>query len=47
MLSEIGLALRVPRRADPEAAVVELEARAVLSAYDDFVRHYEIAYDGA
>jgi heme-degrading monooxygenase HmoA len=31
---------------DPEAAVVEPEARAVLSAYDDFVRHYEIAYNG-
>jgi heme-degrading monooxygenase HmoA len=28
--------------ADPERAVVEPEARAVLSDYDDFVRHYEV-----
>ena len=28
--------------ADPEKAVVEPEARAVLSDYDDFVRHYEV-----
>jgi heme-degrading monooxygenase HmoA len=27
---------------DPERAVVEPEARAVLSDYDDFVRHYEV-----
>jgi heme-degrading monooxygenase HmoA len=26
----------------PERAVVEPEARAVLSDYDDFVRHYEV-----
>ena len=28
----------------PESAVVEPEARAVLSEYDDFVRHYEITH---
>jgi heme-degrading monooxygenase HmoA len=28
--------------ANPERAVVEPEARAVLIEYDDFVRHYEI-----
>jgi hypothetical protein len=28
-------------------AVVEPEARAVLSAFDDFARHYEVAYSGA
>jgi heme-degrading monooxygenase HmoA len=27
---------------DPERAVVEPEARAVLAEYDDFVRHYEV-----
>jgi heme-degrading monooxygenase HmoA len=27
---------------DPERAVVEPEARAVLSSFDDFVRHYEL-----
>jgi heme-degrading monooxygenase HmoA len=27
---------------DPERAVVEPEARAVLADYDDFVRHYEV-----
>lgn len=27
-----------------ETAVVEPEARAVLSSFDDFVRHYEVAY---
>jgi heme-degrading monooxygenase HmoA len=30
---------------NPESAVVEPEARAVLSDYDHFVRHYEIALD--
>ena len=30
---------------EPECAVVEPEARAVLVEYDDFVHHYEIAYD--
>jgi heme-degrading monooxygenase HmoA len=29
---------------DAERAVVEPEARAVLSDYDDFVRHYEVTY---
>src|SRR5262245_11389303 len=29
----------------PERAVVEPEARAVLSEFDDFVRHYEVAHD--
>src|SRR5947207_8302535 len=28
---------------DPEIAVVEPEARAVLSGFDDFARHYEVA----
>ena len=28
--------------ADPERAVVEPEAKAVLAEYDDFVRHYEV-----
>jgi hypothetical protein len=27
---------------DPEVAVVEPEARAVLSDFDDFARHYEV-----
>jgi heme-degrading monooxygenase HmoA len=27
---------------DPERAVVEPEARAVLAEFDDFVRHYEV-----
>ena len=27
---------------DPERAVVEPEARAVLADFDDFVRHYEV-----
>src|SRR5688572_24452177 len=27
---------------NPEAAVVEPEARAVLSDYDNFIRHYEV-----
>jgi heme-degrading monooxygenase HmoA len=27
---------------EPERAVVEPEARAVLAEYDDFVRHYEV-----
>jgi heme-degrading monooxygenase HmoA len=27
---------------DPEVAVVEPEARAVLSGFDDFARHYEV-----
>jgi heme-degrading monooxygenase HmoA len=31
---------------DPETAVVEPEACAVLAEFDDFARHYEIAYDG-
>ncbi len=29
----------------PDVAVVEPEAQAVLSDYDRFVRHYEVAYD--
>ena len=28
---------------DPETAVVEPEARAVLAEFDDFARHYEVA----
>jgi heme-degrading monooxygenase HmoA len=31
---------------DPETAVVEPEARAVLAEFDDFARHYEVADDG-
>jgi heme-degrading monooxygenase HmoA len=31
---------------DPEVAVVEPEARAVLAEFDDFARHYEVAGDG-
>jgi len=31
---------------DPDVAVIEPEARAVLSAFDDFVRHYEVVYSG-
>ena len=29
---------------DPEVAVVEPEARAVLATFDDFVSHYELAH---
>lgn len=29
----------------PERAVVEPEAQAVLSRFDDFVRHYEVVHD--
>lgn len=32
---------------NPEVAVVEPEARAILSQFDDFVRHYEVAYSSA
>jgi heme-degrading monooxygenase HmoA len=32
---------------NPDVAVVEPEARAALSSFDDMVRHYEVAYDGA
>ena len=32
---------------DPEVAIVEPEGRAALSAFDDFARHYEVAYSGA
>ena len=32
---------------NPDVAVVEPEARAALRSFDDFARHYEIAYDGA
>ncbi|HLJ61817.1 MAG TPA: antibiotic biosynthesis monooxygenase [bacterium] len=31
----------------PEVAVVEPEARAVLSEFDDFVRHYEVVFSNA
>jgi heme-degrading monooxygenase HmoA len=33
--------------ANPDVAVVEPEARAVLSNFDDFVRHYEVHGAGA
>ena len=39
-------AIRAFAGSDPETAVVEPEARAVLAEFDDFARHYEIAYDG-
>lgn len=29
---------------NPDAAIVEPEARAVLAEFDDFARHYEVAY---
>lgn len=29
---------------DPEVAIVAPDARAVLTAFDDFARHYEVAY---
>ena len=31
---------------DPDVAIVEPEGRAALSAFDDFARHYEVAYSG-
>jgi len=39
-------AIRAFAGADAEKAVVEPEARAVLAEFDDFARHYEVAYDG-
>jgi hypothetical protein len=30
----------------PEVAIVEPEAQAALSAFDEFVTHYEAAYHG-
>ncbi len=39
-------AVRAFAGADPETAVVEPEARAVLAEFDDFVRHYEVVSDG-
>jgi heme-degrading monooxygenase HmoA len=33
--------------ADPSVAIVEPEARVVLSEYDDVVQHYEVAYSSA
>jgi heme-degrading monooxygenase HmoA len=32
---------------DPETAIVEPEAKAALSHFDEVVRHYEVAYSGA
>ena len=29
---------------NPEAAIVEPEARAALTTFDDYARHYEVAY---
>lgn len=37
-------AVRAFAGADPERAVVEPAARAVLSGYDDFVRHYDVVH---
>jgi len=39
-------AIRAFAGADAEKAVVEPEARAVLTEFDDSARHYEVAYDG-
>ena len=39
-------AIRAFAGADAEKAVVEPEARAVLAEFDDFARHYEVAFDG-
>ena len=39
-------AIRAFAGADPERAVVEPEARAVLAEFDHVARHYELAYDG-
>jgi heme-degrading monooxygenase HmoA len=41
-LWESMAAVRAFAGADPEKAVVEPEARAVLAEFDDFVRHYEV-----
>jgi heme-degrading monooxygenase HmoA len=30
---------------NPERAVIDPEARAILSAFDDFARHYDVAHD--
>jgi heme-degrading monooxygenase HmoA len=32
---------------DPEVAIVEPEGRAALTEFDDFARHYEVAYSDA
>jgi len=32
---------------DPEVAIVEPEGRAVLTEFDDFARHYTVAYGAA
>ncbi len=32
---------------NPERAIVEPEGRAALSAFDDFARHYDVAYSSA
>ena len=37
-------AVRAFAGADPDVAVVEPAARAVLSGYDDFVQHYEVVH---
>ena len=39
-------AIRAFAGSDPNTAVVEPKARGALAEFDDFVRHYEIAYDG-
>jgi heme-degrading monooxygenase HmoA len=39
-------AVRAFAVADPDTAVVEPAARAVLAEFDDFARHYEVAFDG-
>jgi heme-degrading monooxygenase HmoA len=41
-LWESMAAVRAFAGADPDKAVVEPEARAVLAEFDDFVRHYEV-----
>ena len=39
-------AIRAFAGADAERAVVEPVARAALADFDEFARHYEVAYDG-
>ena len=39
--------VRVFAGQNPDVAIVEPEGRAALSTFDDFVRHYDIAYNDA
>jgi heme-degrading monooxygenase HmoA len=40
-------AVRAFAGSNPEVAVVEPEARAVLADFDEFVRHYDVAYESS